>query len=1419
MKFCHLKRATVNLSRRFFPTWMRTTVVSGILSLAVVHSAFSVPAQYPLFLGNPVIPIMMLNMSNDHQMYFKVYDDYADITDPSGGDPDGIPDTTYNHNYDYYGYFDSGKCYTYNTTNNRFEPQSLVDASRYCNTTGSNEWSGNFLNWATMTRIDAVRKILYGGFRSTDTGSVTVLERSYLPQDAHSFAKFYDGNDIDQLTPFTVPELQAAVPGTGITICNTTNGNTNFSQTTTSPPLIRVAEGNYTLWASNERWQCRWNSEGSNSNGNNSSNSGIYAYSGNPINSHKQGTGSAPGEYIARVSVCVTGLEEENCTRYPNGNYKPTGLLQKYGEATNGSFAKINFGLMTGSYGNNKSGGVLRKTIGNMNNEINATTNGTFTGTSGVITNLDNMRIYGYRHDNGTYHQGGGADDNCSWGLNSFSNGDCSNWGNPQAEIYLESLRYLTGQSVNNSFNVNDAGRVTGFTSSSWGSAPVNNTNYCAPLSVIQFNASTTSYDGDDLASASDITGSTATLDSWTNSIANNTHENLSGDYFIGANGSDNNELCTPKSITNLSDVRGTCPDAPRLEGSYQISGLAYYARQNDLMPLSGSQTVRTYGVALAPALPKATIDVPGGSGQTVTIIPACRNDSVNGNCAIVEFKVVSQTSTAMTNSGTLYVNWEDSEQGGDFDQDLWGTINYTVTSSDVTVETDVHAQSTPNRMGFGYIVSGTTDDGFKVHSGINGFNGDGCSNCTTGDAATSQTYNIGTSGSTFLESPLYYAAKWGGYSDELIEELITEVGPGFTPTQLQTKIRDRDISDTYYFVTDPRKLEESLDKAFNSVAAEIGSASAVATNSTRLTEGSYVYQAQFNSENWSGILNSFEFDQDGNLPTNPDHSTANTMPTDGTSRNIYTYDGTNRVDFNWAQLTPAQRLALRRAPETTDTNAIRRLDWLRGNATFEGATGGLRERGTGSDRNILGDIINSSPAYIGAQDYRYNRLPGVPGTLYRFYLDNKRLKDPRVVVGANDGMVHVFHADTLQEIFTYVPGVAFPKLADITSPDYGRNSNPHQYIVDGPISVSDVYINNAWRTIVVGTLGAGGRGIYALDVTDTVPQVLFEIDENDFPQLGYVMGRPIIMPMDDGRWSVIFGNGDSSGTTSQLFVVDIEDPFNLSRTSIIDTSFGTGLSAPAILPDAKGQAYYAYAGDLTGRFWRFDLRRTVPADPPLLTFRARRSGVNQPITGAPTLGLNEQKPGGAIMAYFGTGKYYDAGDNIAAGSPLYSFYAIADIDATVDFNDLQEKTFTTIELTPFSASTRVVNEVNPNWGSQHGWYLDFNDTAGERVTTKPILLADKLIFPTLIPSTAACEFGGRSWIMQVTAVGDKFTGQTVIPQLIPQEFLMLGDLGFGLTGPGTGALIGSGTDATLVNEDATPPAETTGRQSWRELR
>jgi type IV pilus assembly protein PilY1 len=441
-------------------------------------AAFSPPMiqlfDAPFLVGERVPPFVMLAVTKDQQLFKKAYDDFSDLN------RDGVTDTTYDHDIDYYGHFDSYKCYVYSDGARRFEPSSIT-SDKYC----SGKWSGNFLNWATMTRMDALRKVLFGGLRSPnrsngdgsgiadgDTATSSVIERAYLPNDAHSFTKYYDGDDTNQLTPFgngkvdlpgTPRQINASTaasrsvdattksvivssrdafpdnewvqltapngsyvrgkvtghgtdaptglpfinvgnitpinmyvaPDTspinavttewrvtnirtgGITICNTTDGGSspqNLSETNTNLPRMKVARGNYTLWNAAERWQCRW--DVSASNGNDPEKSGLMAFTSPPSRSERgldapgKGTSTGKGDYFVRTQVCVDALlGTERCKQYPSGNYKPVGLLQNFAESD-----RIRFGLMTGSYKKNLSGGVLRKNISPLSDEINVRT-------------------------------------------------------------------------------------------------------------------------------------------------------------------------------------------------------------------------------------------------------------------------------------------------------------------------------------------------------------------------------------------------------------------------------------------------------------------------------------------------------------------------------------------------------------------------------------------------------------------------------------------------------------------------------------------------------------------------------------------------------------------------------------------------------------------------------------------------------------------------------------------------------------------------------------------------------------------------------------------------------------------------------------------------------------------------------------
>tara|TARA_R110002074_G_C12554560_1_gene666953 strand:+ start:2949 stop:7667 length:4719 start_codon:yes stop_codon:yes gene_type:complete len=1467
------------------------TMALGLFFLSSGSLAAAPVAQTPLFLTQGVEPQVMLSMSNDHQLFFEAYPDYLDL------DGDGKADQSYGHANSYYGYFDSFKCYDYVAGSGRFEPKS-VTSNKYCDVAGDGEWSGNFLNYLTMSRMDVVRKILFGGYRRTDTSSLTVLERAYLPTDAHSWARYYSGSDVDRLTPFSRPDRVAAtslgvqivgkgdkvfsintnrtdffkevqlgdqikayqallglgepaiddpglaplmlgkvtninsgsnqitvnVQGTnstslpglgwtvinlsreGISFCNTTN-NSSLSQgervPSGKPPRLSVAKGNYGLWSANERWQCRWKEETSADNANNI---GITESAANDRNPVRVDVGLGEDDYIVRVEACNASLlGNERCKQYPDGNYKPVGLLQQYGDDD-----QILFGLLGGSYLKNKSGGALRKNITPFSDELNVGTDGTFRtapSSGSIVDSLNLLRMYGYA-SGGTYTQ---SPENCSFNLASFADGRCASWGNPQSEIFMEAIRYFGGANATPDFTFSGDDRLDDLTAQNW-SDTLDSQNYCAPLNVINFNGSVASYDRDQLSSVTDLAGiaSESDLDAIVNSIGGS--EGINGnDWFVGETSNATNQLCTSKTVGALAEVAGLCPEAPRLSGGYDAVGLAYHAYTEDLRPgLKDDQLVKTFAVALAPAVPRIDIPRPGQNQTAVTILPACRNtrSSPDGNCAIVDFKVVRQD--LVNGTGKFLVNWEDSEQGGDYDQDMYGTIEYKITKSNLTVTTDVAGKSTPFELGFGYVLSGTTQNGFHAHSGINGFNYTdstgvpGCTNCNPGDAATSYTYLLSSSGSgtDLLEAPMFYAAKWSGYDKQA----------NFPTDQLSWDANSDGLPDNYYFAINPGQLAKDLEEVFADILRASASAASVAANSTSLLTETAVYQASFSSERWSGDLRAFEVLSDGSLSTTFDWSAAQELdalsPTGIDNRNIITNsplstsgatDGellsTGGLDFEWSDLTNVQKQALRLNSDgtlATLTVAESRLEYLRGKRDEERTSAApsqpFRERDS-----RLGDIINSNPQFIYRQDFGYGTLDETSAysgiTPYKDWREGTvyQGRPPVLVVGANDGMLHGFNADPTsldvgEELFAYVPSDIFDNLSSLTYQDYS-----HRYFVDGTPRIADVWLGSTdgWATLAVGSTGAGGDSIFALDITDpqnvSANSVLWEFSH---PDKGRTLGQPAVVALANGEFGVVVTSGyeDVPGTSGgKIWVLNARTGRPIKTFGLPDSG---ELGAPLVVDLTTDRiADRIYVGDTLGKLWRLDIDASntnqwgVPGSlkqgSTLKPLFVAESG--QAITAPLTSAFNER---GEHMVFFGTGSFYRVGQNVVDPNPqIESFYGVIDKGLDVTKSDLVEQEIL-VETVVSGNNLRVVSD-NTVPSSAGGWYLDLlwkssnggMGAKGERVVSRALVRGDRVIFATVIPSSDPCAAGGESFLMELDASSGGRLSYTV--------FDVSGDLSF----------------------------------------
>lgn len=569
-----------------------------------------------------------------------------------------------------------------------------------------------------------------------------------------------------------------------------------------------------------------------------------------------------------------------------------------------------------------------------------------------------------------------------------------------------------------------------------------------------------------------------------------------------------------------------------------------------------------------------------------------------------------------------------------------------------------------------------------------------------------------------------------------------------------------------FFSVDTPQSISTAFTKIVNTILASTPSAASLAANSTKLNTGTAIYQAKFNSSDWSGLLQSYQINADGTVGAlNWEASTL--LPTAST-RNLVTINSSTKTGLlfntsNFGSLSTTQQANLNTTLSgATDTNGQNRINWLRGDQSKEQKNGGSFRNRT----NLLGDIINSDPAFMQNTDFGYNRLPVAEPeqSSYTSFYNANLSRIPMLYTGGNDGILHGFRADSGEadsgkELMGFVPAAIYPNLSKLTDPAY-----THTYYVDGAPTVGDAYVKGAWRTILLGTLGGGGKSVFALDVTDPSnfgpSNVIGEYTDSD---LGYTYAGARIAKLHDGSWAAIFGNGyNSSQGKAFLFIVNLST--GVATKIATDLTESNGLSTPTLLDiDNDMVTDYVYAGDLQGRVWKFDLTATtasgwkVSYSAPLFTAR-NSSGQVQPITGPLAIGPNSSSSLGGYLVYFGTGRYIATGDQNIMDTE--TFYGIWDNGSTVitttDRSQLQAQTI--LAESSFGANTvRATSANSVDWATKRGWYMDLLQPPsatqqGERVVSQPLLRNGAVIFTTLIPSNDPCVPGGTGWLMELNA-------------------------------------------------------------------
>jgi type IV pilus assembly protein PilY1 len=705
-----------------------------------------------------------------------------------------------------------------------------------------------------------------------------------------------------------------------------------------------------------------------------------------------------------------------------------------------------------------------------------------------------------------------------------------------------------------------------------------------------------------------------------------------------------------------------------------------------------------------------------------------------------------------------------------------------------------------------------------------------------------------------------------------------------------------------FFQANDPATLADALHRALLNLAQRLSAAASVTLNTGAQSATSRLYQARFDSGNWSGQLLSIKIDPaTGNPSQNPQDTTDagalldQRLKSNVSSRLILTYKPSTASGIPFRSLSDldaAQQSTLNiDSNGTVDYKGQARLDYLRGSSADEGQGNGFRVRA-----HRLGDVIGSTPFVVGppALPDEVDPNPLDATKPYVQFRDNPKnhTRMKLVLVGANDGMLHIFNANdpsdpttgqgdanTGQEVLAYVPNSVLKNTVDLTSTAYR-----HRYYVDGSPTAGDVFLasKQAWRTVVVGGLGGGGQGYFALDITD--PASFQESEASNIvlwefthPDLGFTFSQPSLVRLADGRWAAVFGNGYNSPTGHAVFFIVLLDGlktpgadgkwteginyFRIDTAGIDlaagDTGTPNGLATPAVV-DTQGKftAEYIVAGDLRGHLWRVDVTCKNRSDKPpcdwkkdssLLFTATDASGKPQPIATRPAVGKHPENLNGFVV-YFGTGKYLELTDISTTGATTQAFYGIWDKDvqgAFVQESDLVLQTFistsTPLTVTDTNGQQRTARVTTDNpidWKKQRGFRLDLS-APGERQVSDAVLRNGRIIFSTLIPKDQPCSFGGTSFVVALDVNGGKrlaapffdlnkdklFDDQdtvTVSGQQLPLSALE-SSVGIvntpALHASGTtDTFYTSGTTGSTAGEGVNPGHGAVGRQAWRKI-
>jgi type IV pilus assembly protein PilY1 len=636
---------------------------------------------------------------------------------------------------------------------------------------------------------------------------------------------------------------------------------------------------------------------------------------------------------------------------------------------------------------------------------------------------------------------------------------------------------------------------------------------------------------------------------------------------------------------------------------------------------------------------------------------------------------------------------------------------------------------------------------------------------------------SIGNLGSTadcsdWMDDVAYYLAHTDVRGDLDGNQFVNTYTIGFgidAPLVADTAINGGGI---YSSAWDTESLIASLGTVVSDIVNRISAGSAVAVVSTESGDDNHLYRGKFLPGLWRGYLEAYDLPYaNGDSPV---WEAGNLLRTRAaSSRELFTLYNGSVMNFDAAAATDL----MADLGAATEEEAVDIINFTRGDAV-DGAR----------DRNgwKLGDLVYSTPVVVGTpalflltQEYQ---------SFLATYYDRERM----IYVGANDGVLHAFRADTGQEAWGYIPVATMDKLSASMDPEYC-----HATTVDLTPIVSDVYVNGAWRTVLFGGERTGGDSYFALDITNPFNPV--PMWEYSYPVLGSSYTKPAVVrtPSYTALWT---GSAPDVAGNAYVNLIDASSGALLVATYLMSSIADLNMCGEAVAVDMDFDGYddYVYQGDLAGNLWRFE---RIAGDDWLIQKLFETGG--KPIQTRPTLATTETNE---LIVFFGTGRYLENTDMLT--TEQQTFYAVED--------DIHAA-FASYTPSDLADQTSSIGDVT----GTHGWYFDLTKDSKERVIEPAAVVSGVVYFTSFAPNADPCSSGGESWVYGV----DYLTGAHIDPDTgeptndVSDRGVSMGDgiASRPVISLGDASLIVQTSDSRLnVGQLAIPP-QTMLVRSWRE--